>query len=580
MIGRFAVGFLAGVLVGGLALAAWFGYTGWQMYRDWQSLAGNLDLARTAAGSGDVLSAAEALPVIRSDMADLDARLSAWPWTWAQGFPAVGGSVQAASTLVSAAAELLAPSEGLGASVTAVATGEVDAGDLSDSVRRLGEAAPTLTAVAALSDDVESRVAALDLSSVHPRVRGRVTDAQQMLLGVIPSIRGAAGTAEVLPALLGMDRRSRWLVVLSQPAEARGSGGGFFGAFALVDAREGRLSLRESAANGRLLDFSHDLSGLPREYRVLWGDDATYLWGYNLTRHFPYAAKVTHRATADLGFASDFVVALDPRVVAALLQLAGPVEVEGIRLNSENAERYLTQQIYVDFPDATEKDRIGLALLDAIFDRLSATRIDPVQLWRALDGPIGQGRLSVWSADPDLQQALARTPLGGAVPDDPRPWTTVALNNSGGNKIDSYIDSKVVYVLKGSCNSGRVTGRLSATLRLRDLPPGLPGYISGRSDVVDAPYGTSSMMVHLYGPVGSALESLQVDGKDSPAGEGRERGHPVWGKKVQLTPGEKVTVTAEFSQPSYPGWPAEVAAQPMVRDTEVVIKDRRSCAAS
>ena len=86
------------------------------------------------------------------------------------------------------------------------------------------------------------------------------------------------------------------------------------------------------------------------------------------------------------------------------------------------------------------------------------------------------------------------------------------------------------------------------------------------------------MLVHLYAPPGAVGESFTIDGEPALVTAGMERGHPVWGAKVELAPGEPVTVGATFTQPAFPGQALTAVPQPMVQDTAVSVADGRSCA--
>ena len=227
-------------------------------------------------------------------------------------------------------------------------------------------------------------------------------------------------------------------------------------------------------------------------------------------------------------------------------------------------------------PDSAEKDAVALEFLSAVFANLSASDPAPQALWQALAPVVQAQHLQVWSPDPALQEQLEQTPLAAAVPDD-GPWVTAAFNNTAGNKIDSFITSSLAYEVVGTCGADKIAGSLTATVAMPPIPRGLPPYISGRNDDPDAPYGTTSMWVHLYAPVGADFRDFQVNGVSSPVGGGWERGHQVWYTKVELRPGEPVTVTALFDQPYYEGEELQVVPQPMVQPTEVIIKDDRRC---
>jgi hypothetical protein len=81
------------------------------------------------------------------------------------------------------------------------------------------------------------------------------------------------------------------------------------------------------------------------------------------------------------------------------------------------------------------------------------------------------------------------------------------------------------------------------------------------------------MLVHLYAPPGAVGSSFTINGEPALLISGTERGHPVWGAKVQLAPGQPVTVAATFTQPAFPGQALSAVPQPMVRDTSVTVVD-------
>ncbi len=570
-LGRFALGFVGGVLVGAIALAVWFAVTGALAARDVVALRAGAQDIDDAVDQRSYAAAVLAIPDAAGHAAALHSRLSSAPWSWAQDFPVVGPSVAAGAVLAAATDDLLSQFDGWSHGLVAAGA----SGDLALVTTALAAAAPDLAATAVVAERAAERVAAIEPDALPGPVRDKVAWIRKEFLDVVQPLSQGASVARVLPGILGAEAPARWLLVLSQPSEARGSGGGFYGAYTSVVVADGQFSMESAQANGSETRDAQDLSSLPEEYRRLWGSDAQYLWGFNLTRHYPYSASVAWRA---LDPTADYVVSMDPRAVAGLLSLTGPVTVDGVSLDKKNAERFFVRDIYVRYPDAREKDRVMLAFLEQVFAELASTRLDPDDLWRALGPAVAGQHIQVWSPQEDIAAALADSPLGATVPDDPGPWVTAAFNNTAGNKIDSYIDSSLEYRVAGSCGQQSVAGTLTATLALGAIPDGLPPYISGRNDWREAPYGTTSMYVHLYGPVGAVGATFTVNGEPTPVTAGTERGHPVWGAKVQLSPDRPVAVAATFSQPGYPGEALTALPQPMVQDTEVTVVDERTCA--
>lgn len=539
---------------------------------DAMSLRSGAAQARAAVAAGDYQAAVAAFEASRPNAARLDGLLSSPALTWTGDLPVVGPTVVAAREIVSAANSVLTASAPLEPALDAAASGDpvvaLGAIQAADSdLQRLADAAASAS----------QQVAGIDSEPVLSPLQPAVRKAQALLVGAFDDAAAGAAVSRALPAMVGIGEPARWLVVLAQPSEARGSGSGFNGAYLTLTASNGDFEFGEAASNDAEMNVVHDLSALPEEYRTLWGSDTKYIWGFNMSRHYPYAASLARQA---LDPAADYVVSLDPRTVAGLIAISGPVVVDGVTIDADNAERFFTRDIYVRYPDPKEKDRVTMQALQEVFVGLgSVGKGSPQQWMAALGDPVLAGHVQVWSPNAPAQAALEGSVLGGAVPDEPAPWATVAFNNAGGNKIDSYVSTSVEYAATGQCSAESVSGTLTTQLAIDRIRPGLPPYISGRSDRTDAPYGTTAMMVHLYAPVGAqGVGSVLVNGAPVPAAAGTERGHPVWGVKVELAPDAPVTVQLHFTQPAYPGRPLVVAPQPMVRDTKVTVADQRSCA--
>lgn len=570
--GRFARGFTAGVLAGVLGLVVWFVITGVDIARDLASLRDSATELESAVSGGDYATAGALLQQAAAEAASLDGALSSAPWSWAQSLPIAGESLVAGSILVSAADGILAAASVVGAGLSGAGAGA----DVATVAAALQDASPALAATAYAAQEAVGVVSSIDTTDVLGPLRGPMEQARRQLLSVAEPVEQGASVASILPAMLGLDRPTRWLVVLSQPAEARGSAAGFFGAYLPVDVTQGQFVPGEARPNNGIAYVEQDISGMPDEYERLWGPDAAYLYAYNMTRHYPYAASVARRA---LDPSADYVVSIGPRAVAGLMELSGPVTVGGVRLDASSAEQFFARDIYIRYPDPSEKDGVMLQFLQQMFVQMSPFELDPAALWRALGPSVAAGQVQAWSPAPIVADALAASPLGGAVPAKSGPWVTAAFNNNSGNKIDSFVRTKLQYEASGACQSGVVQGSVTATLELDQVPAGLPAWVVGRNDETDMPYATSAMTVHIYGPSGAMGKSFEVNGAREPASQGFERGHPVWSTRVQLAPGVPVTVKATFDQSAFPGQTMKVTPQPMVQDTAVTVLDKRSCGA-
>jgi hypothetical protein len=528
--------------------------------------------AANAVRSGVEAEETAATIAALEDLQEHSAGVGRWlggaPWTWLTGLPVLGEAIGVASELA----------ESLDAVVTPLAEGAVEvldasAEDPAQVARALHEQSARFVTAGREAVQRSADIAAVDVAALPSPVREEIAEAQQQFDELTAVATAAAAGSVVLPGLLGIQDRTPWLLVASQPAEARGSGAGFFGAVAAMEGNDGAARLTAVHPNDEFFDVAADLGQLPAEFADLWGESAAYVWAHNLTRHFPYSAALLRSSAASVTEPAQYVVAVDPSVVAALLSITGPVTAAGVTIDSGSAVRYLTQDIYRDFPVGAQKDEVVSQLLAAAFDAFQAADATAVEIAAALAAPIAEQRLVAWASDPQEQEVLEWTPLAGGVPEPD--WTlTAAINNAGGNKLDAYLATAVVMTVQGDCRT--VTGaELTVTLSLEALPPGLPGYVTAG---VRGPggYGGTRLLVHLYGPPGAELGTLTVDGRAAVPQRGTELGRPVWGATVDLIPGQDRTVSAVFDG-QWPRQPADFVAQPMVRPTTVRIEDPGSC---
>lgn len=524
--------------------------------------------AEAAVGEGDLSAAADSLADLQQHSAGVARWLGGQPWRSLTWLPVVGDAVAAGGEMARGLDAVVDP--------LAAATGEVLAvaeGSPQEAIAVLNDQRELFVAAGRAAQEYRSTIAGIDAEALGP-LADPVREAQSQFALLSDLATGAAAGAVLLPGLLGLDEPTDWLLVASQPAEARGSGAGFFGAVAVMQGSGGAAGLTAVHPNDDFYDVPADLTRLPTEFSDLWGESAAYVWGHNLTRHFPYAAELLRESSSAVTAPTQYVVAADPSVVAALLSLTGPVTAAGVTIDANSAERYLTQDIYADFPVGGAKDQAASQLLAAAFNAFLTADFSPTDVAYALAGPIAQQRLVAWAAEPEEQEVLSWSPVAGAVPT--QPWQlTAAINNAAGNKLDAYLATEVVLAPIGDCTA--ITGgEIALEVELGDVPPGLPNYVV---EGVRGPeeYGGTRLLLHVYGPPGAELASATVDGEPVVAALGEELGRPVWAATVDLVPNQRRSFEVSFTG-SWQPQPFGFRAQPMVQDTAVRLVDTQLCA--
>jgi hypothetical protein len=441
--------------------------------------------------------------------------------------------------------------------------------------------------------ELQSALAALE-ADVHAAddgwLVGPVRDELSELVAEIDEQQALGETArealDLAPAMLGAEGQRVYFVMFTTPAEARGQGG-FMGNWAELTVTDGRIELtgfgRHSdldAAGGR----PRRLTTMPADWMARYGQFGfakepggvvgEQPWHLNtLSPNFPSNAQLV----ADLypqsgGRPVDGVFSVDVFATEALVGLVGPIEVEHApTLTGENTAEFLLLGQYEGLGDEfTSVDRVDMLETiahEAIVRLLTTNPPDPLDLGRAMAPMIEESRVYGWSRVAAEQALLTEIDMDGQVLDDDllggadgirRDGVLVVVNNSGGSKIDSFLERSFAY--------DPATGQLSLTFTNTAPSDGYPHYVIGTAKD-EAPMGTSLLWlsVHTTKPFDWAL----VDGEQMPVASTTEAGNLAYDVNLTIGPGDAETVVFHYDPAA--GYPSDLVqqVQPLSRDPEI-----------
>lgn len=366
----------------------------------------------------------------------------------------------------------------------------------------------------------------------------------------------AVNAVELAPQLLGSVGPRRYLIIFTTPAEARGLGG-FMGNFAEVEAVDGRLSMMRF---GRTTELN--LGGPDRLARVITGPQEWLdQWGWyglrkettgatgpvpwsNITMspHFPSIGQVIAELYPQSGGRSlDGVFAMDPYVIASLLELMRPIQIPSTdqELNADNVVDFLLRDQYLIDTRAERVDVLEEVFEITIERILTGALPNATRLAYSLGDVARQGRLVGWSAHPEEQALFEAVNISGSLPElDGGDGVAVVLNNAAANKLDVYLERQLKYRATVDPITGQVDGRLQLTLTNKVPATGVPELVIG--NLIDQPRGTSRSIVSFY----TALPVLSAsrDGEPLTLVPGREQGWRTAMAPVSLPPGGSTTI--------------------------------------
>ncbi len=378
----------------------------------------------------------------------------------------------------------------------------------------------------------------------------------------LPALQNALRAIELAPEMLGADGPRTYLLLFTTPAESRALGG-FIGSYAELTVTDGQLALggfgraqdldaAVSAAAATMTDHEEFVQefgrfGFDTDGNGAVGDAA--FRNLALTANFPWVGEIASELyTKTTGHKVDGVIAMDPYVVATLLGYTGTVHLDSLNqdVTPENAAQFLLRDQYVIGAADNDVRADGLAEAASLAFKglINGALPEPIELARDLAPLTSERRLLVWSAHPEEQELLETVGIAGDMPalDGADGWS-FSVSNTGGNKIDAFLQRKAGYNATTDPDTGVTTGTMRIELTNTAPAEGLPKYVIGNR--IGKPDGTSSLLVTLYSPLG--LDQVTVNDAVVGVTAGIEDGWNAYRFSVDIPAGATATIEATLS---------------------------------
>lgn len=444
---------------------------------------------------------------------------------------------------------------------------------------RVAAVAPVINSASAVVAQTTQIMSRLPGHTWLSSIDSSYTDALAQVTALDNGLASADLAVHVLPTMLGQDGPKYYFLAFQNEAESRGTGG-LPGAFAIIEADHGKLAFVKMESDRTLNGVSASVDFGPAYDHLYAAAGPTSLYGDgNLSPNFPYAAQIWASMWKNYsGQKVNGVIAVDPTALSYLLDVTGPATLpDKSQISGANAVALTQATSYAEFPGTSEADTAQrraylLEIATAASKQILSARGEPTALVLAASKAAGERRILIWSADPAIEAKLAPTTLAGVIPITTAPYVGMSIVNSGGNKLDYYLDRSITWQAAG-CGVTRAT-TVSITLTNSAPATGLSPYVTGRSDTHSYPVkiGDNRLEVSYFATQGAVLHSVSVAGKPGKGVTGVERGHPVYTIDVELPRGTSRTIVLHLSEPATPGAPI-VLDQPLVRPLQVTLKD-------
>ena len=403
------------------------------------------------------------------------------------------------------------------------------------------EAPPAIAKSRAALTESQDRLDEIDPGSLLAPLRGPVGALTFKVDAVESVARNADLAARLLPDVLGGDGTRRYLLLNQNNAEIRPTGG-IAGSFAVITAKDGRITLGRQGSIQDLPPLSEPVLPLTEDEQAAFPSTlGTDIRDVNITPDFPRTAELA-KALAERGFdvTIDGVVTIDPVAVGYLMAGTGPVDLgSGIVLDQDNVVTALLHTVYTQIDDTEQQDDFFELANDQIFDAFAQGQGDSTVVLAALVRGVQENRVSFWSDRDDEQDAIATTALSGALPvgEDDTPHVGIYLSDAASTKMEYFLtyDSSMQ---AANCLDGDRQVLTTTTTLTSNAPAdaaSLTPFVTGRGDFV--PRGLMRLNVRLLAP---ARGHLHLGAPGRPTGQsqcGHVRGSRAGPRRGRAAPG-------------------------------------------
>lgn len=543
------------IVIALVLLAVFFvGMFCWQAFSASRALLDSRERAETVQSriqDGDFDGANRALAELREHTGRAHDRTDGVLWDLGRKIPFLGRNIGAVQTV----SEVLDTATRINAPIALKLSQAVDAGTFrpSDGRINLAEVELLTPEVRRAAESIEQ--AGRDLDEIRPGsltfpFNDLVADLQNQVDDARSAANATATAFDLLPAMLGKEGPRNYLLMIQNPAELRSSGG-LPGSLAILEARDGRLSMGWQGSAGDINPFNGPVVPLAKDTAQQYGANMSADFrDINFTPDFPESAMIARAmVNQKLNVAVDGVVSVDPIALGYLMQGTGPVAVaDGISLTGTTVAPALLNEVYRRIQDPVQQDDFFEGAARRIFDAVMGGQGDQQKAIKGLATAANEHRVLLWSADEAEQARLAGTAVGGVLPGDTgdRPQIGMYLNDTVAGKMDYYLR----YRTSVSAVNCRQKGAqdLRASMALESTMPadfkGLGPFVLGNGDF--APQGTIAFNLRIYAPAGGEITGLKVDGDTRSVTSDQHRGRQVAFLPVSLEPGQQSVITADI----------------------------------
>ncbi|MFM2721050.1 DUF4012 domain-containing protein [Microbacterium mcarthurae (nom. nud.)] len=498
-------------------------------------------------------------------------------WQMASDVPVVGANIDAVSRVTRAVdilvRDALPPGMQMIADLDikklALEGGGFNLEPLKQAQASIPVVSQAFTAAKAETDGIQS-------DQLMDAVSGPVAEIRDVIDRTAPTLDVVNRYLPTLLSMAGADGGKTYLIVFQNNAEIRATGGNP-AASIIMKVDQGKFELLDQASSRTFYEegtAGEQFSDIPAETLALYPSSfARYSQDYTMTPDFPTTVQLFQDLWQRTnGERFDGVISIDPVVLSHMLAVAGPVDVAGEQISSDNAVKLLLSDAYERFPNGRDSDVFFSEVSRAVFSHLTAGKWDPAEMLDALAKSAEEQRLLLSFTDEQAQQLSRELELDGALQMDNTAHTQVGtyLNDYSVGKLEYHLSQSVA----ATCDVGARTITTTTTLT-NSIPNSIQSkYTLGfRNGNYGLPRTSMMLDVLFFAPPGGQILSTDPARSEESGFDrsGTQDNNTALSRLVVVPQGETRAVSSTVQLPEGPLGPLELRHTPTASDTPVTI---------
>ncbi len=248
-------------------------------------------------------------------------------------------------------------------------------------------------------------------------------------------------------SIIGADGPRRYLVLLTNNDEIRGSVGGFPGSYLVLDFAEGQIKDMKFYDVYGIRGQSEEKIIPPEQFQLINGNfefqDAA---GWQIDYRDSAQQVLRYYEASAMGTTTDGMWTINAKIIEDLVKLTGPIEMAeyGMTIDENNYLKLLESEVESD--EARDTGEPKKIIEDFMNKLLAKVMSEQDANWLALlgiiDGAVKDKTLQMYFTDPELQEFAEQNNAAGVIK-DATDYLAVYAYNIGGGKTDDNISKTI-----------------------------------------------------------------------------------------------------------------------------------------